>query len=348
MRRSSSRRSANAAGSARWARLLKKPQLAGVEGVLQLPQEQSAEQPRQHAHRQEEAGAASDPARAVERGAAAGHHAMDVRMMLQGLAPGVEHRGHADLGAEMLGIGGDGGERLGRGAEQDRIDGGLVLEGDRADRRRQGEDDVEVRHRQQLGLPGREPLQPRQPLTLRAMAVAAGVVGDARRATIIALLDMTAERRRPACRDGAHDASLDAAEMTGMRLSKRFAVAAEDIRHLQSRSHGARSAGRHDLQAEPIKRARRLADRLGGDPGVARRARQMLAWPSRTWMMRTSAPLSSRWVANVCRSVCTVTCLLRPAAAQAERQAACNTLGTSGRSSSRPGNSHRLGRASRQ
>jgi hypothetical protein len=40
--------------------------------------------------------------------------------------------------------------------------------------------------------------------------------------------------------------------------------------------------------------------------------------------------------------------LLKPAAVQAERQAACNTLGTSGRSSSRPGNSHRFGRASRQ
>ena len=37
-----------------------------------------------------------------------------------------------------------------------------------------------------------------------------------------------------------------------------------------------------------------------------------------------------------------------PIAAQAERQAACKTLGTSGRSSSRPGNSHRFGRASRQ
>lgn len=54
-------------------------------------------------------------------------------------------------------------------------------------------------------------------------------------------------------------------------------------------------------------------------------------------MMRTSAPFSRRWVANVCRSVCTVTDLLKPAAVQAERQAACSTLGTSGRSSSRPG-----------
>jgi hypothetical protein len=83
---------------------------------------------------------------------------MDVRMMLQGLAPGVEHHGHAELGAEMPGIGRDGGKRLGRGAEQDCIDGGLVLERDLADRCWQCEDYVKVRHRQQLGLPIREPL----------------------------------------------------------------------------------------------------------------------------------------------------------------------------------------------
>ena len=61
---------------------------------------------------------------------------MDVRMMLQGLTPGVENHGHAELGAEMPGIGRDGGDRLGGRAEQDRIDGGLVLKGDLADRRR--------------------------------------------------------------------------------------------------------------------------------------------------------------------------------------------------------------------
>ena len=37
--------------------------------------------------------------------AAARHDAMDVRVMGQSLAPGVEHRDDADLGAEMLGIG---------------------------------------------------------------------------------------------------------------------------------------------------------------------------------------------------------------------------------------------------
>src|SRR5262249_395268 len=61
-------------------------------------------------------------------------------------------------------------------------------------------------------------------------------------------------------------------EMAGVGLAKGWGMAAEDIRHLQSRSHDARSAGRDDLQAEPIKWTRRVADRFGGDPGVARRA----------------------------------------------------------------------------
>ena len=161
------------------------------------------------------------------------------------------------------------GERLGRRAEQDRVDKGLVLEGDRADRCWQGEYDVEVGYRQQFGLPLREPLGARQPL---AFGVATRVVSDARCAALIALLDMPPERRRPTRRDGAHDASLDEPEMTGVCLSKRFAMTAKDIRHLESRSHGTLSAGWHDFQAEPIKWARRVADRFGGDPGVARRA----------------------------------------------------------------------------
>ena len=87
----------------------------------------------------------------------------------------------ADLGAEMLGIGGDRAQRLGGGAEQDAVDDGLVLEGDLGDRRRHGEDDVEVGHRQQIGLARRAShSRARQPLALRTVPVAAGVVGDAR------------------------------------------------------------------------------------------------------------------------------------------------------------------------
>jgi hypothetical protein len=119
-----------------------------------------------------------------------------------------------------------------------------------------------------------EPFGARQPLAFGAMAVAAGVVGDACAAAIVALLDVAAERRRPARRDGAHDASLDAAEMPGTDLPKRFAVAAEDIRHLQNRSHGTRSAGRHDLQTKPVKWAWCFADGFGGDLSIERGAGQ--------------------------------------------------------------------------
>ena len=47
-------------------------------------------------------------------------------------------------------------------------------------------------------------------------------------------------------------------------------------------------------------------------------------------MMRMSVPFSSRWVAKLCRRVCTVTRLAKPAAAHAERQAECSNLGING------------------
>ena len=137
-------------------------------------EEEPAEETRQHAHGQEEAGLAGDPARPVRRQAAAGHDDVDMRMMGQRRAPGVQHGGEADARAQMLRVGGDGGQRLGGGPEQEVVDGGLVLERDGADRSRQGEDDVIVGNRQELGLAVFEPLPRRGSLALRAVAVAAG------------------------------------------------------------------------------------------------------------------------------------------------------------------------------
>src|SRR5260221_13467005 len=86
----------------------------------------------------------------------------------------------------MFWIGGDRGQRLGRGFEQDVVDDGLVLIGDVADRRRQGEHHVIVRHRQQLGLALGEPLLGGGALALRtvaaSVAVCGGLSGRARRA----------------------------------------------------------------------------------------------------------------------------------------------------------------------
>ena len=85
-------------------------------------------------------------------------------MVMQGLPPGMQYRDEADLGAEMFRPAATA-QRLGRRLEQDGVDHGLVLEGDLSDRRRQREDDMEVRHGQQLGLPGGEPCGARPALT---------------------------------------------------------------------------------------------------------------------------------------------------------------------------------------
>jgi hypothetical protein len=63
------------------------------------------------------------------------------------------------------------------------------VEGDRADRRRQGEDDVIIGNRQKLRLALGEPLPRRRALTLRAVTVAAGIVGDVFVRAILAAFD---------------------------------------------------------------------------------------------------------------------------------------------------------------
>jgi hypothetical protein len=55
-------------------------------------------------------------------------------MMGQRRSPGVQDQGHANLRTQMLGVGGDGAQGLGRDVEQQAIDHGLVVIGDGADR----------------------------------------------------------------------------------------------------------------------------------------------------------------------------------------------------------------------
>jgi len=57
-----------------------------------------------------------------------------------------------------------------------------------------------------------------------------------------------------------------------MAATERFAVAAEDIRHLQHRTHRCGSGRRRHLKAQPVERARRATDGAGRDLGVAGRS----------------------------------------------------------------------------
>lgn len=110
----------------------------------------------------------------IERNAAARHDAVDVRVVRERRAPGMKHRRQADPGAEVLRVGGDGEERLGRDLEQDVVDHGLVVIGDVADRRRQGEHHVVIRQGQQLSRAIGKPFLRCRSLALGTVPVAAG------------------------------------------------------------------------------------------------------------------------------------------------------------------------------
>jgi hypothetical protein len=162
-----------------------------------------------------------------------------VRVVRQRRAPGVQHQRRADASAQVLGVCGDGQQHLGGDVEQQAIDHGLVLIRDVGNRRRQREDHVVVLHRQQIGLAGLEPALGRAALALRAMPVAARVVGHLIGAAAFAAQDVTTERRAAALLDGRHDLELTQAQVAALRCSPGGPVGAEDVGNLQGRlPHG--------------------------------------------------------------------------------------------------------------
>ena len=221
-------------------------------------QEEPPEQAGQHAHRQQEVGSAVHPVRTIERYPAARHDHMQVWMVGHCRAPAVEHGGGANAGAQVPGIGSDREQRLGRCAEQQVVDHRLVLVGDGRDLGRQREDYMEIADRQQIGLAGGEPVPRRRALTLWAMAVAAGVVGDPAVAAILAALDMAAESSRAALLNGRHRLELAKAHMTGIGLAPGRPVAMEDICDLELwAAHGRRTTLRFSVSLRSAVRAGR-------------------------------------------------------------------------------------------
>ena len=121
---------------------------------------------------------------------------------MQVLSPGVQHAEEADVGAEMLRVGGDLQQGFGAGAEQQVVDGLLVLQRQPRQLVRQREDDMKVVDRQQFLAASGQPLVASVGLALWAVPVAAGVERDGLVAALAAAVQMAAERCRAAALDG--------------------------------------------------------------------------------------------------------------------------------------------------
>ena len=133
----------------------------------------------------------------------------------------------------MLGIGADRRQGLRRSTEQDRVEELLVLEGNGCDLLGQGEYDVEVLDWQDLLLSVGDPRGAGELLALRAVAVAAGVVGDPEMTASVATLDMTAPVRRATRDDVIEHAPFGGGEPTVALGDEVGPVGAHDIGEFQ-------------------------------------------------------------------------------------------------------------------
>jgi hypothetical protein len=94
-------------------------------------------------------------------------------MKFELLSPGVEHAEEADVGAEVFGIGGCGLGGLGASVKQRIVEQFLVLQGQRGEFPRHGEDHMNVGRGQKLLTAGFQPALPGMGLALWAMSIAA-------------------------------------------------------------------------------------------------------------------------------------------------------------------------------
>ena len=116
---------------------------------------------------------------------------------------------------------------------------------------------MKVADRQQIGLPGGEPVPRRPALAFGTMAVATGVVRNPAVAAVLTTLDMAAERSRAAVLDGRHHLELVEAEMPGIGPAPVDPMAMKNVCDLQPRAV-------HDRPATPrVAASRRSRVRAG-------------------------------------------------------------------------------------
>jgi len=94
---------------------------------------------------------------------------------------------------------------------------------------------MEVTDGQKFGFPVGEPITCSRSLTFGTVPVAAGVISDMRMAAcaVLALGNMTAERRRPTTLDRTHHLHLIEADVAMIGKTPAGAVVTEDIRNFQ-------------------------------------------------------------------------------------------------------------------
>ena len=202
------------------------------KGVPQAGDEFAPKDMSEHRDRQKEAWPRVDPLGAIRRQAARWHDAVDVGMVLQPLAPGMEDHQPADVATEALRIARDLAHSLGGGVKEQVVHHALVDERETGERLRHREDDVDIADREQLLLASGHPCVPRRGQTLGAMAIATAVAEGRLRALVTAIA-MSAERGGAALRDGPEHAPMLSGYPGAVPLHETIAMSAHNVGHLE-------------------------------------------------------------------------------------------------------------------
>jgi hypothetical protein len=153
-------------------------QLLFVSEVFEVSQELTPKHPGEHFDRDKELPLAAYPSLAIQGQPSSCDDAMQMRMVQEGLGPGVQDGNETHFCSQVLGVLRYLFEGLRCSLEQDRVNHILVSQGQRSEAFREGEDHMEVSCGEQILFPGFKPSLFIQALALGAMAVSAGVVGD--------------------------------------------------------------------------------------------------------------------------------------------------------------------------
>lgn len=174
---------------------------------IQLMQELAAEFSAENLYRQEKAISGFAPL-SVRGQNAARNDLVDMRMKLQVLSPCVKDRSNSRLPAQMLFALAKLHHRLRADLEQQIIHELPVSKKDRIQLRRHSKNGMKITGVQKLCAPVVQPVFLCHRLTLVAMPVAAGIIGDLQRAALVAAVNVSAELCSPAGADRGDDLEL--------------------------------------------------------------------------------------------------------------------------------------------
>jgi hypothetical protein len=205
---------------------------------------------------EEELGIGVFPLGAIQGNAATGDDDVQVVVIQQGLAPGMEDGGEADLGSQVVAA--ELQQSLADGLEEEGVEGLAILAEEGIEFMGQGEDEMEVGDGQEVLALAFQPVAGVGALAGGAVAVAAGVGNEVFLAAFGAAVAVAAERVGATLHEGVEDAPV----MGGQLGIARGHGPAQDLAQSGAGGHGSGPGGGDGGEVDEIQRTLDLGDPL--------------------------------------------------------------------------------------